>query len=1201
MCIGLLAAGCGEDGDTIIFQGSGGDLSGNDDNIPGLSTVASNNKAPDGGGLSPNDADVVEWSIKFNCGGDNSAIVMFQVQDGTAFRVYASHYNGSNLTPPVELLAYDRDEATQVNLSSYVCVPLNTSGYNGDGSSANAAAINGAKSNNGNWLILGEYTTLNQDLALSQNHTTANAEGVRHALGYWTFIKSERDKGHSTVDVGSNAEGTAAGLVGRSFRYGFMEVGQLVNVGNPEGGSAAGSTPSGAGASPAACPANDVTSYGVVSDTLSGTACFGGNSLPLDDGAGGGTANYRLAKPFINATYTDPDYEVGDDTTFITVVWTQIVNSRSDEGVGYMATNAGGTSLPHFAGGESIQLRHRTFRLDTMSFDGATDTRINMPAGITPTSDNRSDAATSPYPTFYVCDGMLFFKYVDASLCTPISSTTAVSGLLLGVQEADGPYDWTNGESLDGGHLGAGISAGAGVGGFNYWSEYIAVQRFADNGDATTAPASTMGSSGTGANDVSIPQGATFANHSTTAGPGSPPSVNLSGVDVYNGRNMANFGDNVEILGPDCGSVEYGLFFLQTDNTRATLANSQNGNENINTELWAVAINGGNASIPNGTIVAGALMPGINPCKVSAHQEDYPDDPTTASPQGDTSLSDPIIGNFWQANLNRTGDWAVVSYRQNQGLSMSQSGGAGSFHVGLMAVAYQVQHPASGTNSPSDTPVNVEDRFTFDTIATTGNSPGSPHELTNTASTMDIQTATARTQFGGPGTVEGDANTFSNWRRVPVNSWKYQGKFGKGGFQSNAQVAHVLFEQSDSTNDRVFLRQFSVDLSVSPPTMTVGGVVEVDTSAVNGVEPARSNASGSVRNVNAVQNAFLDTEVGTGLPNFYACDIGPTATSSDPQILVVYRKIVDDTGDTIDGDGGDANVKATVIDCVAGSGGLATGFVICRNLDVDNGVTTPVDPLGGGAGDYGNYDDPTDSYYSINTTNVDSVNSVANVVEMKCVPINTSSANFPTAGSGSKVVVIMTDRVGGETTDPATGVQTAQGNASGRTGLFSRTVVQFSSSLTTADALFTPSAVAATFAMPWQIDHEQGVSDDVNSLLFCCQSGNKLAVAFEANDQWWLNVFDGSKWLTTNGISNPLLITNDSSQNVLQAGDVLAANVNATVNVEIGPRFVCCEDANGNEVSSAVMWIKFDNAGQGSGSGIPGDVRLRARFGKFTN
>ena len=57
LSIGLLAAGCSEDGDTIVTGGGGSQLPGNTDSSP-FAGFQANNLAPDGGGFSENGASV---------------------------------------------------------------------------------------------------------------------------------------------------------------------------------------------------------------------------------------------------------------------------------------------------------------------------------------------------------------------------------------------------------------------------------------------------------------------------------------------------------------------------------------------------------------------------------------------------------------------------------------------------------------------------------------------------------------------------------------------------------------------------------------------------------------------------------------------------------------------------------------------------------------------------------------------------------------------------------------------------------------------------------------------------------------------------------------------------------------------------------------------------------------------------------------
>ena len=83
LSLGLLAAGCSEDGDTIVSGGGG--LLQNTDATP-FSGLTANNLANDGGGLTPNGSDHARWRVEFNCdsptsdgaySGDGSALVLF--------------------------------------------------------------------------------------------------------------------------------------------------------------------------------------------------------------------------------------------------------------------------------------------------------------------------------------------------------------------------------------------------------------------------------------------------------------------------------------------------------------------------------------------------------------------------------------------------------------------------------------------------------------------------------------------------------------------------------------------------------------------------------------------------------------------------------------------------------------------------------------------------------------------------------------------------------------------------------------------------------------------------------------------------------------------------------------------------------------------------------------------------------------------
>jgi hypothetical protein len=177
--VALLAAagiaGCSSDkGSTIISGGGGiGDL-GNLDNLA-LTSIASNNLAPDGGAFSHNGQSFADLICRFNNASsvtsssgsaDNTCVVVFRTTssaaaqvggNNTAERVWASHYDGTGFTPPVELSGEDRNDRVngKTNVSSIVLMPLNVKGYLG----TNGQALTDVQKNAGNWVILWDAVT----------------------------------------------------------------------------------------------------------------------------------------------------------------------------------------------------------------------------------------------------------------------------------------------------------------------------------------------------------------------------------------------------------------------------------------------------------------------------------------------------------------------------------------------------------------------------------------------------------------------------------------------------------------------------------------------------------------------------------------------------------------------------------------------------------------------------------------------------------------------------------------------------------------------------------------------------------------------------------------------------------------------------------------------------------------------------------
>lgn len=695
LAVGLLAAGCSDDGDTVIFGGgSTGDLNIND-NFPATS-VASNNLASDGGGLSPNGGSVNEFVLRFNCdccmsdgvfAGDNSALILFEVNDNgaapNAQRVYATYYDGNSLTPPVELDGDDRDEDVGVNLQSYVLIPLNTKDYQQGVTNTNTQLT---RTNAGSWLILGEYTTLFNDPARGASQT-GNVRGRRHVLASWVFLKDLKSK---PVDVNNRV-----GAVTQTFRYGFQQTGTIVSAALTAGGHSVANDTNplvspfgGAGALALSVPPEHVTSYGALSDTFCGQSCFGSGALPFSavgpiaqqgrDGGftnGNGIANnlttrtltaFTQAIPTLSTAaadpmavnpanligYTTPTYTVGERTSYIRAFWTQVASSRGGGGTftNNEASPGGGDNTANYAGGHELQLRHRGFNMATLAWE-------NDEAQLVQPSERNGNttalrAGTAPFPTFYTYNNLIFYKYADASLVTNSGGNIAgTSGFntrefLLSLRQdaatgaaGAGAIDWQQRET--GGHNGGNIVptgfAGAGSNDPGFWEEIIAVASFQDDGDGTN---SLVGSSHRDLSSDSNTRAGT-ANH-TTDNPMVRGLAAFDQRDTYPAdREMANLEGVTSIYGNDEGLGDVTIFYTMADNSNTA------ANTNIDREALAAVINQNTAAF---------VGTGANPVRFSGpHAADFhgDTDPTAFDTAGSTNfdgntgtnaLIDPVVG-----------------------------------------------------------------------------------------------------------------------------------------------------------------------------------------------------------------------------------------------------------------------------------------------------------------------------------------------------------------------------------------------------------------------------------------------------------------------------------------------------------------------------------------------------------------------------
>jgi len=222
LTVGMLAVGCSDDGDTII-QGNNGPLN-NQDQFP-ASSIFANQVSVDGGGISPNDTDVVNARVIWSCDvcwsdgtfqGDSSAVILFttagstgnQGVPNTPAKLWVTHYNGQTLTQPVPLIGTDQNElnsygANGLNLgaalSSAVALQLNTSNYfqNNQG---NQTGLQTITQNDKVWVLMYSAVTFtnNPANAVTQIQTVGSNVGPHRTLYYTAFRPGSRNNNLET-------------------------------------------------------------------------------------------------------------------------------------------------------------------------------------------------------------------------------------------------------------------------------------------------------------------------------------------------------------------------------------------------------------------------------------------------------------------------------------------------------------------------------------------------------------------------------------------------------------------------------------------------------------------------------------------------------------------------------------------------------------------------------------------------------------------------------------------------------------------------------------------------------------------------------------------------------------------------------------------------------------------------------------------
>lgn len=1160
LTVGMLAVGCSDDGDTITVGGNS--LLNNTDSFP-ASSIFSNNVWHDGGGFSPNDADITQWRVIFSCDccdsdgefqGDGSAIVLFQVAGtGTSAgrtKMYVSHYNGSTFTPPVQLVGVDQDErVAPASVFSAVALQLNTTNYT-TSVQADQGRVAG---NDNNWVVLYSATTFtnNPNNAITQAGTVGSTVGPHNTIYYTAFRKESRE---INEEVRSDFIGTANPV---TLRHGWSTPIEIVPA-NARSGVAV-DTVSTVTPGPNTV-ASDVQSFGLVSDGYCGQTSFGGTGLPAQGIGGGAFATaYARAVPQAGA-FRNSRIEPGERTQLVQLFYTQILNSLATGGTSLAVGASGGGNA---ASNGRLAAFNASLNLTTLQWENPAEFR--PAAARNPAAGATTNAGTGFYPTFYGYNAHLFYKYMDASL----NVGTNVDPLSIAPGGATYVYDNA------GGHEGGVVHGQA------YYEDICGVVTFVDDGDGTS----------------SIITGSTLdlSAHNTT--PGSHdltnPTVVNNTLQVAPNREMQNYnlgGGFPFVFGADEGLGDTTVFYTSADNTRAGGADSTQNN--IVRAGYAAAVN------TNGTFVTGGTNPFVWSTHRGAHHdaflagnqlglgaEDVKKDPLVAPgptnggdnnhdinafAQNDEDAQNALnVAWYFNTCMNRTGEYVSVVYMQDEGTSLG-------FHRALKTVTYQPFRAVVGaTGAAAGTQVAVSARFT------------APLEISQVGAPVAIvQDATFVTNDINTNNAANVAEQANAYNGLPVNNFSFQDDCGyRCAIQSNNRIHHVLWEQSDGTEDRLFSRRLtSAPVSTGTPTAIVtGAIVEYD--ATPGVAGNR-NSNDLFSFAKRSTFTFLD-QTFAGMGNLASGDLGATdATGTNAgSLYVVFSKITDAT--STDGDFGNAEVFicTTVADAITNR--ISLGRVMNEDQPLSavtsnfNGNATvplnqttnpaqfgsnmPVTYIGtGGAGVAGSYQGQ--AIGGAYDTNLVSVNPVA-----AASPVNI--AQSPTFQADALYIYL---------TAPHSGAT----NGSSSTALYTRKVNLVNFRANTAgssvfNAVIVPSAGTTGpgsqgYLEPTRLDH----NNDANvTNIQMAQNATSVVVCWQQDDHvWGQRTTDGENYLVQNGAPNPALVDQDST------ADVINYNL------------VSCENGDGNSIDGMIGIQKFDFNGQSNNAGNPNFADLRLFF-----
>lgn len=1079
-------------------------------------------------------------------------------------------------------------DATTYTVAPNAKLPINPLTVSGSPTSTGQNALNAALGpaiQNAGSFNSTNLSTLLLDMRIAQK-----LQGAHRALFETVFLKSL----HSTPSAFSQALGTNSATTtsttstaaSREYRYGFLvdavQIGNLTfNRGQEFGFSsnALGTPGSAPGPSDIVSPAESVTSYGFASDGLSGCATFTGTASPFAVGAGGavntsagGIKNVNefadqphallalsghnptgavsgqgnvTANPVAGAP-SSASYTVGEDVTFVQLYFTQIVSSANSGDSTGAATPILLQRDQNVHVGNRLAAYRMGLDLRTMQFD-AVPTELTMGSTSTEPSGQPLKAAQSPTVNFHTYNQFAFFNFIDASIAHTDAGTALSNGSALAGQ----------------------VSQNAAVREFNT-ALLVFTATDSTNGVSTVAAPTrlmTVASSSLKPDNLDVDG---FGNASTRS------------TETFGNQDQAglDFNGGCPIFGGDEGLGDTTVFFLEQHSSAGATADT-----NVDTELCAAVLKAdGTLQTPGKNPLVLSQSGGENTDTHNAHsnvdqQIGNPnqgnlvtDFQVTAAPVAGTVFQDPVEGAEYC--INRAGTYVIVTYRQWQGTS------SGSFQKGLMACVMKTLRAASsngvnalGTVTPAPNATDTRFAVAPSGATATGTMPAG----VNTAIRIDLngQSGTGISSNLGTPTTPGttvDTQLSSgalNMEYVPNNKMlglsvppRFPSAMGvnsaltypcgyRCSFQSDASISNIMWEQSDTSEDKVFVRQVKVDVTQTTPVVTLGSSVGELESAnqVTGDAVIVLDQFGSFNTVVRTKYDFVEGDM-ANLNNVAVGDLGADATGKGGGLLIVYAKTTDATNS--DNNGYNRDVIAVQWDGAT----LSNRTVIDRGINENALGLTGTNPVAGSQSQspavnsfslqYGSYVSPQPfpiANYGLGPTSVPASGQAAGSPNSG---LNTNLAGFVQLAANPDI----TSKPALSPTETAIFFTTPTGDdGNSSIGLYTRTfnhqLRATNNNTTSFGDSFVPTVGtgpgAATFVQPQRLDHMTG-GNVAKAGLTLNVAGTEVTALFKQDGHIWLS---GSNDPLTQpytndgkGSADPFLVDNDSSASVKSFGEV---------------------------------------------------------------